>query len=203
MGFLPLRVCSTVWHKHTHMMAKGTHGYPEHWHQTTGGYTHTHTENSIMLHPSECKNVCYLLFSSIICVWIVWLSACLINGCCDQQEDDSDCGGGTSLSPSLWPMLGLQLLLLWLLTGPRHSWPLHTHTSHLNQTVFYIGLFSDTPSSERNHWCVNSLPVWKRSHSPVLQSFSNAKGCSLPSVTSLLHHVSIAWDILFYSMVQQ
>lgn len=141
MGFLPLRVCSTVWHKHTHMMAKGTHGYPEHWHQTTGGYTHTHTENSIMLHPSECKNVCYLLFSSIICVWIVWLSACLINGCCDQQEDDSDCGGGTSLSPSLWPMLGLQLLLLWLLTGPRHSWPLHTHTSHLNQTVFYIGLF--------------------------------------------------------------
>ncbi|XP_029552378.1 voltage-dependent calcium channel subunit alpha-2/delta-1 [Salmo trutta] len=37
------------------------------------------------------------------------------------DEDDSDCGGGTSLSPSLWPMLGLQLLLLWLLTGPRHS----------------------------------------------------------------------------------
>ncbi|XP_038856316.1 voltage-dependent calcium channel subunit alpha-2/delta-1 [Salvelinus namaycush] len=37
------------------------------------------------------------------------------------DEDDSDCGGGTSLSPSPWPMLGLQLLLLWLLTGPRHS----------------------------------------------------------------------------------
>uniref|UniRef100_A0A6Q2X4U9 VWFA domain-containing protein n=1 Tax=Esox lucius TaxID=8010 RepID=A0A6Q2X4U9_ESOLU len=37
------------------------------------------------------------------------------------DEDDSDCGGGTSLSPSLWPMLGLQLLLLWVFTGPRHS----------------------------------------------------------------------------------
>ncbi|XP_045062428.1 voltage-dependent calcium channel subunit alpha-2/delta-1-like [Coregonus clupeaformis] len=37
------------------------------------------------------------------------------------DEDESDCGGGTSLSPCLWPMLGLQLLLLWLLTGPRHS----------------------------------------------------------------------------------
>ncbi|XP_038872830.1 voltage-dependent calcium channel subunit alpha-2/delta-1-like [Salvelinus namaycush] len=37
------------------------------------------------------------------------------------DEDDSDCGGGTSLSPTLWPMLGLQLLLLWLLTGFRHS----------------------------------------------------------------------------------
>uniref|UniRef100_A0A8C7ID55 Calcium voltage-gated channel auxiliary subunit alpha2delta 1 n=1 Tax=Oncorhynchus kisutch TaxID=8019 RepID=A0A8C7ID55_ONCKI len=37
------------------------------------------------------------------------------------DEDDSDCGGGTSLSPSPWPMLGLQLLLLWHLTGPRHS----------------------------------------------------------------------------------
>nr|XP_029490936.1 voltage-dependent calcium channel subunit alpha-2/delta-1-like [Oncorhynchus nerka] len=37
------------------------------------------------------------------------------------DKDDSDCGGGTSLSPSAWPMLGLQLLLLWLLTGPRHS----------------------------------------------------------------------------------
>uniref|UniRef100_A0A8C7P954 Calcium voltage-gated channel auxiliary subunit alpha2delta 1 n=1 Tax=Oncorhynchus mykiss TaxID=8022 RepID=A0A8C7P954_ONCMY len=41
--------------------------------------------------------------------------------CFDNNEDDSDCGGGTSLSPSPWPMLGLQLLLLWLLTGPRHS----------------------------------------------------------------------------------
>ncbi|CAG13025.1 unnamed protein product, partial [Tetraodon nigroviridis] len=33
----------------------------------------------------------------------------------NENEDDSDCGGGTFLSPCLWPMLGLQLLLLWLL----------------------------------------------------------------------------------------
>ncbi|XP_067091388.1 LOW QUALITY PROTEIN: voltage-dependent calcium channel subunit alpha-2/delta-1 [Osmerus mordax] len=39
----------------------------------------------------------------------------------DINEDDSDCGGGACLTPSLWPMLGLQLLLLWLLTAPRHS----------------------------------------------------------------------------------
>ncbi|KAI5623838.1 voltage-dependent calcium channel subunit alpha-2/delta-1 [Silurus asotus] len=32
-------------------------------------------------------------------------------------EDVSDCGGGCSLIPSLWPVLVLQLLLLWLLTG--------------------------------------------------------------------------------------
>ncbi|KAM3870678.1 voltage-dependent calcium channel subunit alpha-2/delta-1 [Diretmus argenteus] len=35
----------------------------------------------------------------------------------DENEDDSDCGGGTCLSPSLWPMLGLQLLLLCLITS--------------------------------------------------------------------------------------
>uniref|UniRef100_A0A672LZW6 Calcium voltage-gated channel auxiliary subunit alpha2delta 1 n=1 Tax=Sinocyclocheilus grahami TaxID=75366 RepID=A0A672LZW6_SINGR len=39
--------------------------------------------------------------------------------CFDNNEDASDCGGGCSLSPSLWPMLALQLLLLWLLTGTR------------------------------------------------------------------------------------
>uniref|UniRef100_A0A672LZU8 Calcium voltage-gated channel auxiliary subunit alpha2delta 1 n=1 Tax=Sinocyclocheilus grahami TaxID=75366 RepID=A0A672LZU8_SINGR len=37
----------------------------------------------------------------------------------NADEDASDCGGGCSLSPSLWPMLALQLLLLWLLTGTR------------------------------------------------------------------------------------
>lgn len=41
------------------------------------------------------------------------------DSCFIQQEDDSDCGGGTFLSPSLWPMLGLQLLLLWLLLSSR------------------------------------------------------------------------------------
>ncbi|XDV29068.1 hypothetical protein PO909_032243 [Leuciscus waleckii] len=35
------------------------------------------------------------------------------------DEDATDCGGGCSLSPSLWMMLTLQLLLLWLLTGTR------------------------------------------------------------------------------------
>ncbi|KAK7151868.1 hypothetical protein R3I94_008268 [Phoxinus phoxinus] len=34
------------------------------------------------------------------------------------DEDATDCGGGCSLSPSLWMMLALQLLL-WLLTGTR------------------------------------------------------------------------------------
>lgn len=39
--------------------------------------------------------------------------------CFDNRidEDASDCGGGCSLIPSLWPVLTLQLLLLWLLTG--------------------------------------------------------------------------------------
>ncbi|XP_016388150.1 voltage-dependent calcium channel subunit alpha-2/delta-1-like [Sinocyclocheilus rhinocerous] len=37
----------------------------------------------------------------------------------NADEDASDCGGGCSLSPSLWLMLALQLLLLWLLTGTR------------------------------------------------------------------------------------
>uniref|UniRef100_A0A3Q0T4U4 Calcium voltage-gated channel auxiliary subunit alpha2delta 1 n=1 Tax=Amphilophus citrinellus TaxID=61819 RepID=A0A3Q0T4U4_AMPCI len=39
----------------------------------------------------------------------------------NENEDDSDCGGGTCLSPSLWPVLGLQLLLLWLITSLQHS----------------------------------------------------------------------------------
>ncbi|CAJ1056749.1 voltage-dependent calcium channel subunit alpha-2/delta-1 [Xyrichtys novacula] len=39
----------------------------------------------------------------------------------NENEDDSDCGGGTCLSPCLWPMLGLQLLLLWLFTSLQHS----------------------------------------------------------------------------------
>ncbi|XP_076588532.1 voltage-dependent calcium channel subunit alpha-2/delta-1 [Chaetodon auriga] len=39
----------------------------------------------------------------------------------NENEDDSDCGGGTCLSPCLLPMLGLQLLLLWLITSLQHS----------------------------------------------------------------------------------
>ncbi|XP_060932278.1 voltage-dependent calcium channel subunit alpha-2/delta-1 [Limanda limanda] len=44
--------------------------------------------------------------------------ACFDN---NENEDDSECGGGTCLSPCHWPMLGLQLLLLWLFTSLRHS----------------------------------------------------------------------------------
>ncbi|KAI1888156.1 hypothetical protein AGOR_G00182130 [Albula goreensis] len=38
----------------------------------------------------------------------------------DINEDDTDCGGGSSLSPAVWPMVGIQLVLLWVLTGPRY-----------------------------------------------------------------------------------
>ncbi|KAG9273036.1 voltage-dependent calcium channel subunit alpha-2/delta-1 [Astyanax mexicanus] len=37
----------------------------------------------------------------------------------NDDEDASDCGGGCSLTPSLLHVLALQLLLLWLLSGPR------------------------------------------------------------------------------------
>ncbi|XP_035258171.1 voltage-dependent calcium channel subunit alpha-2/delta-1-like isoform X2 [Anguilla anguilla] len=36
-----------------------------------------------------------------------------------KDEDDSDCGGGSGLTPSLWAVAGGQLVLLWLLAGPR------------------------------------------------------------------------------------
>uniref|UniRef100_A0A3B3D872 Calcium voltage-gated channel auxiliary subunit alpha2delta 1 n=1 Tax=Oryzias melastigma TaxID=30732 RepID=A0A3B3D872_ORYME len=40
----------------------------------------------------------------------------------NENEDDSDCGGGTCLSPNLWLVLGLQLLLLLSLTkSSQHS----------------------------------------------------------------------------------
>ncbi|XP_071761683.2 voltage-dependent calcium channel subunit alpha-2/delta-1a isoform X2 [Centroberyx gerrardi] len=38
----------------------------------------------------------------------------------NEHEDDFDCGGASSLSPSLWQMVALQLLLFWVLTGSRH-----------------------------------------------------------------------------------
>uniref|UniRef100_A0A8C3JNP7 Calcium voltage-gated channel auxiliary subunit alpha2delta 1 n=1 Tax=Calidris pygmaea TaxID=425635 RepID=A0A8C3JNP7_9CHAR len=37
-----------------------------------------------------------------------------------KQEDSADCGGVSGLSPSLWSMVGIQLVLLWLLSGSRH-----------------------------------------------------------------------------------
>ncbi|XP_061085150.1 voltage-dependent calcium channel subunit alpha-2/delta-1a [Conger conger] len=36
-----------------------------------------------------------------------------------KDEDDSDCGGGSGLTPSLWAVAGGQLAALWVLTGPR------------------------------------------------------------------------------------
>ncbi|XP_056429384.1 voltage-dependent calcium channel subunit alpha-2/delta-1 isoform X1 [Hyla sarda] len=41
------------------------------------------------------------------------------DACFDQDdlEDDSDCGGVSGLTPSLWSMIGIQFVLLWLLSG--------------------------------------------------------------------------------------
>uniref|UniRef100_A0A672GP82 Calcium voltage-gated channel auxiliary subunit alpha2delta 1 n=1 Tax=Salarias fasciatus TaxID=181472 RepID=A0A672GP82_SALFA len=39
----------------------------------------------------------------------------------NENEDDSDCGAGTFLRPSLWPVFSLQLLLMWLITALQHS----------------------------------------------------------------------------------
>ncbi|XP_006117206.1 voltage-dependent calcium channel subunit alpha-2/delta-1 isoform X2 [Pelodiscus sinensis] len=38
----------------------------------------------------------------------------------DDGEDSSDCGGVSGLSPSLWSMVGIQFVLLWLVSGSRH-----------------------------------------------------------------------------------
>ncbi|XP_078275889.1 voltage-dependent calcium channel subunit alpha-2/delta-1-like isoform X2 [Rhinoraja longicauda] len=39
----------------------------------------------------------------------------------DDHEDDTECGGSSSLSPSIWSMIGIQLVLLWLLSSARPS----------------------------------------------------------------------------------
>ncbi|KAE8281378.1 Voltage-dependent calcium channel subunit alpha-2/delta-1 [Larimichthys crocea] len=44
-------------------------------------------------------------------------AACFDN---TEHEQDPDCGGVSGLAPSLWLMLALQLVLLWVLTGSRH-----------------------------------------------------------------------------------
>ncbi|XP_077325642.1 voltage-dependent calcium channel subunit alpha-2/delta-1 isoform X7 [Lithobates pipiens] len=38
----------------------------------------------------------------------------------DELEDDGDCGGVSGLTPSLWSMIGIQFVLLWLLSGSKH-----------------------------------------------------------------------------------
>ncbi|XP_007889125.1 voltage-dependent calcium channel subunit alpha-2/delta-1 isoform X2 [Callorhinchus milii] len=40
----------------------------------------------------------------------------------DENEDDSECGGSSGLSSSLWSMIGIQLVLLWLFSSTR-SYP--------------------------------------------------------------------------------
>lgn len=59
------------------------------------------------------------------------LTFCLFVFCFYLQEDSRDCGGVSGLSPSLWSMVGIQLILLWLLSGSRHCqlWP------YLNQNL--------------------------------------------------------------------
>ncbi|XP_037692454.1 voltage-dependent calcium channel subunit alpha-2/delta-1 isoform X2 [Choloepus didactylus] len=37
-----------------------------------------------------------------------------------DQEDYSDCGGVSGLNPSLWTLLGIQFILLWLVSSSRH-----------------------------------------------------------------------------------
>ncbi|CAJ1054813.1 voltage-dependent calcium channel subunit alpha-2/delta-1a [Xyrichtys novacula] len=37
-----------------------------------------------------------------------------------EPEKDPDCGGASGLSPSLWLMVALQLVLLWVMSGSRH-----------------------------------------------------------------------------------
>nr|XP_020455167.1 voltage-dependent calcium channel subunit alpha-2/delta-1-like isoform X2 [Monopterus albus] len=39
----------------------------------------------------------------------------------NEHEEDPDCGGTSSLRPSVWLMVALQLVLLWVLTGCRHQ----------------------------------------------------------------------------------
>ncbi|XP_071357630.1 voltage-dependent calcium channel subunit alpha-2/delta-1-like isoform X1 [Trachinotus anak] len=39
----------------------------------------------------------------------------------NEHEEDPDCGGASGLSPSLWLMVALQLVLLWVLTGSRNN----------------------------------------------------------------------------------
>uniref|UniRef100_A0A7N9AVW1 Calcium channel, voltage-dependent, alpha 2/delta subunit 1a n=1 Tax=Mastacembelus armatus TaxID=205130 RepID=A0A7N9AVW1_9TELE len=39
---------------------------------------------------------------------------------CVYDNNDPDCGGVSTLSPSLWLMVALQLALLWVVTGSRH-----------------------------------------------------------------------------------
>ncbi|XP_041833272.1 voltage-dependent calcium channel subunit alpha-2/delta-1a isoform X2 [Melanotaenia boesemani] len=38
----------------------------------------------------------------------------------DHYQEDPDCGGVSALSPSLWLMVALQMLLLWVVTDSRH-----------------------------------------------------------------------------------
>ncbi|XP_058153088.1 voltage-dependent calcium channel subunit alpha-2/delta-1 isoform X4 [Dasypus novemcinctus] len=38
----------------------------------------------------------------------------------NKEEDYTDCGGVSGLNPSLWSLIGIQFILLWLVSGSRH-----------------------------------------------------------------------------------
>lgn len=122
------------------------------------------------------------LFLALICIWFA------------QQEDDSDCGGGTNLSPSLWPMLGLQLLLLllWLVPSAHHSWPLHLDTpahTHTQTDIRTHCPFQHSTGGQEtlqlcHPGCMQTTFLRRDIFDPHLHFFfflSNAKGCSFTS----------------------
>lgn len=101
------------------------------------------------------------------------------DSCFIQQEDDSDCGSGTSLSPCLWPILGLQLLLLWHLSSPQPLWPPCRCARTLSITLHKRPEdMPTTPSgTEAGHFQGDIfIGVF---------IFSDAKGCSFTSSSSL------------------
>lgn len=106
------------------------------------------------------------------------------------QEDASDCGGGCSLSPSLWAMLTLQLLLLWLLTGTRTclSWPEHIYrlettttywtayyTDHNLTTLLTLLTNADANSTVKLTRLINSLPNTALSDQPEKATQSDTR----------------------------
>lgn len=96
-----------------------------------------------------------------------------------QQEDDSDCGSGTSLSPCLWPILGLQLLLLWHLSSPQPLWPPSRCACTLSITLHKRPEDMPTKPSgtEAGHFQGDIFVG--------VSIFSDAKGCSFTSSSSL------------------
>lgn len=104
----------------------------------------------------------------------------------NEYEDDSDCGGGTCLRPSLWPVFGFQLLLLWLSTSLQHSWPLHaityTHTLIIESFRWRPEDTRVAPYRMYAEYLQQDIFIFSRPISAF--PFANAKGCSF--ITSSL-----------------